>query len=211
MNHSDNPIQNDDTLAVNSSDLRQYITANYIPVGRQKDVPYQEHRAGTSGRAAEMQTRYNEKIRFSLSDTEISCAEALYSALDNDRPFNRSEAGLPLTFSDELRNTMIEKGLNSTDVYYAAGVDRKLFSKILNNSQYAPKKDTCIALCIGLKLTLEEARELLSRAGYALSHASMRDVIIEYFFARKIWSLNTLNIKLTEYGEKPLAVQFELK
>ena len=208
MNNSDNmQKQNNNAIAVNSSDLRQYITANYSPGSGRKDIPYQDSCAGISGRAAEMQTRYNEKIRFSLSDTDVSCAEALYSALDNDRPFNRSEAGLPLSFSDELRNTMIEKGLNSTDVYYAAGVDRKLFSKILNNSQYAPKKDTCIALCIGLKLTLEEARELLSRAGYALSHASMRDVIIEYFFDRKIWSLNTLNIKLMEYGETPLGVQ----
>ena len=99
MNNNDDHKQNSDTIAVNNSDLRQYITANYIPGSGRKDIPYQDSCAGISGRAAERQTPYNEKISFSLSDTAVSNTEALYSALDNDRPFSRSEAGLPLSFS----------------------------------------------------------------------------------------------------------------
>ena len=39
MNNNDDYKQNRDTIAVNNSDLRQYITNNYIPESGQKDIP----------------------------------------------------------------------------------------------------------------------------------------------------------------------------
>lgn len=106
------------------------------------------------------------------------------------------------TFVDGVFNIIDKHGYNEPDVYKAAGIDRKLFSKIRSNRNYQPSKDTAIALSLALKLTLSQAKDLLSRAGYTFSHSNKRDIIIEYFFSEKIYDLFDLNEVLFSLNEK---------
>ena len=77
-----------------------------------------------------------------------------------------------------------------------------MFSKIVTNRDYKPAKDTAIALALALELTLEEANDLLSRAGYTFSHSNKRDIIIEFFFREKIYNLIDANDILYRLDEK---------
>ena len=99
-----------------------------------------------------------------------------------------------------------EKGEKESDVYKNAGIDRKLFSKILNNPAYHPKKATVIALCIALKLDIDNAVEFLESAGYALSPGEKRDIIVRYFIEKKIFDIDIINCALYEFGEKTIGV-----
>ena len=56
-----------------------------------------------------------------------------------------------------------------------------------------------LALAIALELTLEETDDLLERAGYALSHASKFDVIVEYFIVNKKYNIFEMNEVLFRY------------
>ena len=108
------------------------------------------------------------------------------------------------TFSEMLQKFIQGKDMSNADVYNAAGIDRRHFSKIISEEGYRPEKETCIALALALKLTLPEAEKLLNSAGFAFSHSSVRDIIIEYFFKREIYDKFALNEVLSDMLELPL-------
>ena len=105
-----------------------------------------------------------------------------------------------MTFSEALLDWLIAKDLNDPDVYKKANIDRKLFSKIRNNPDYKPKKNTAIALALALELDLEETKEFIGRAGYALTHSSKYDIIIEYFIRQKNYNVFEINEVLFAYN-----------
>ena len=107
-----------------------------------------------------------------------------------------------ISFVNKLEYYIREKKLDATDVYKKANIDRRLFSKMICNRDYQPSKDTVVALIFSLKLNLDEAKDLLERAGYTLSHSIRRDIIIEYFIKEGVYNLNNINAFLYNMDEK---------
>ncbi len=108
------------------------------------------------------------------------------------------------TFSEYLMYLIETKGMTNVEVYKRALVDKKAFSKIKNDSKHRPQKITAMCLCVGARLNLDEAKDLLGRAGYALSPSDKTDVIFSYFIENQIYDMIELDIMLEEYGEKCL-------
>ena len=104
------------------------------------------------------------------------------------------------TFPQYLLYLISEKGMENAEVYKRAIVDKKVFSKIKNNPEYHPQKLTALCLCIGAKLNLDESKDLLARAGYALSPCDKTDIIFSYFIEHGIYDMIELDIQLEEHG-----------
>ena len=104
------------------------------------------------------------------------------------------------TYSEYLMYLIKERHMENAEVWKRAIVDKKVFSKIKNNANYHPNKLTALCLCVGAKLNLDESKDLLARAGYALSPCDKTDIIFSYFIENEIYDMIELDIQLEEHG-----------
>lgn len=108
-------------------------------------------------------------------------------------------------FSEYLLQLIDKKGMTDTACYRKANIDRKLFSKIRSNPDYHPKKGTVLSFALALELNLEETKDLLARAGYALSPSSKSDLIVEYFIQHGQPDVIAIDQALQYFGQPSLA------
>lgn len=119
--------------------------------------------------------------------------------LDDDLTtfLKKKDAGFAVT----LVNLIEHSGKKNSEVYKKANVDKKLFSKIVNNVNYHPSKQTAVAFAIALELNFQQTQDLIGRAGYTLTHSSRFDLIIEFFIRRKLYNIFEINEVLFEFDE----------
>ena len=106
------------------------------------------------------------------------------------------------SFSQKLAQIIKSKGFSNPEVYKRAVVDKKVFSKINNDPTYSPSKMTAMQLCVGAQLTIDQTKDLLRRAGYALSPANITDLIFAFFIENGIYDMLEIDIRIEEHGQK---------
>lgn len=185
-------------------DVDSYIDANYV-----REQNKREYYGRTREIADEADSAEKCLVR--------SCREeeAEYSPLPAEESLMSMAA--PLSLEDEFENLgasfheklfeLIDKaGMDNKDVYKRANMDRKHFSKIQCDANYHPKKKTVMALCIGLQLDIDEARDLMARADWAFSPSSKFDLIVQKAIIDREYDIMQLNMTLFKYTNEILGV-----
>ncbi len=108
------------------------------------------------------------------------------------------------TFAEMVARKLGEKGMSDAECARRANLDRHVFGRIRNNMGYRPARQTALALALALELSLDEAKELLTKAGCGLTHGRKTDVAVEYCITAGRWDVNEINAILFKLELQPL-------
>jgi len=105
-----------------------------------------------------------------------------------------------LTFGEYLQQMINKKGMTNKSVYLESGLSKQYFSKLLNNKVALPAKEKILSIAVTLKLNLDETKDFLLHAGYALSPYSKTDLVFEYYITKGKYCLLEISAAMVELG-----------
>ena len=168
--------------------VASYIDENYV-----ETVSY--------GATARRNLRPSHRRDMEICEASTVMAEreayAPIKALSLEDMLKEADAG----FTETLLKLIDKTGKKDSQIYKKALLSKQHFSKIRNNPDYKPTKPTAIALALALELDLEETKDLIDRAGYALTNSSKFDLIIRYFIENKNFNIVEINLALYEFDQ----------
>jgi O-acetyl-ADP-ribose deacetylase (regulator of RNase III) len=165
--------------------VASYIDENYVDA------------CETMAFAAEREKRPSFRRNAQICESRAVMEAACPKAMSLEDMLKQEDAG----FTETLLKLIDQSGKKDSEIYKKANISKQHFSKIRNNPHYKPTKPTAIALALALELDMEQTKDLIGRAGYALTNSSKFDLIVRYYIEQQIYNIVEINIALYEFDQ----------
>lgn len=190
-------------------DVADYISCTYAPRPKTWYSVAPEDRVCYSADDDDIDySADNDGMRYSADYDDLIDQTILASESHSPLRFDPTRGFFQLdeSFGETVLKLIEAKGITEAQCYNKANISRAAFYKIRQSardpqSTYRPTKQTAQALAIALELSIDEADDLLERAGYAFSHSNKGDIIVEYFLVNKIYDIFAVNEALYHYDQ----------
>ena len=139
------------------------------------------------------------KLMFSRGSRTLTLEErraSILKRIDENKSFGRI-----------LMRLVSEKCDGKASICYkGAGVSRQIYSRIISDPTSRVSRRTAFQLCVGLRLTCEEADAFIKAAGYAFGSTDMESQVFAYCLSNGILNIFDINDLLCLCGCEPIAV-----
>jgi transcriptional regulator with XRE-family HTH domain len=174
----------------------------------QASIP--EYRLGTSKtkprQASKTQTRAAEKtsrVTEAVEQVRSVSPDLIKDLIDNPTQKNLDKVEIDENFAQMLNRLIEERGTKTNDIKDALGISGAAVSKWRNN-QTNPEKNSVFALAIFFRLSLEETKDMLMKAGFAINPSSIQDVILSALIRDGIYERPTIDELMENLDLVPL-------
>ncbi len=170
-------------------EVRDYITDSYTEGQREALKEHYDYptafRANRRPSRAEAPAPVPQEEQMAMSVCWEAGDEADYADVD-------------LSFAEMCEWWCRKKGLKKGQFFSASNISRATFSNIKLHPDRAPKKNTVLACAVGLKLDIDQAKDLLMRAGMIFSRHYPTDRLVEDCIRDGCWDIDEINFRLYE-------------
>ena len=189
-------------------DIDSYINDNYVEEKVKDEYPGFCGSMAKTDVAGSDESEPERTIRVASIRPDQFISDAMCEAsCKSQKSLDDVVNNLDKTFMEMVFTFADERGMTDVEVRKRANLDRKAFSKLKCGTSKNPSKSTALAFAVALRLNLDDTKDLLSRAGYALSPCSKQDLIVQYFIEHEVYDIYAINIALFDHGETYLGTQ----
>lgn len=164
------------------------------------DVVFANEELDTELESDSLQTKECEEEKFFLD--ELSSDRRCFSKTHSPHWDNLVLPPLGDSLQDilmEYVNRYLERTGKKESTVYAKAIMRKDHYSKIKSGKIVPRKYALLSLAIALELTKAETERMLKSAGYALSDASLGDLVIGFFLEEGFYDIDQINQMLLSY------------
>ena len=171
-----------------SDEIRHLISDHYHAFHKQELMQFYSRAESSSRRSAGREPR-----NIPVTDMSRPAAEEDTRA-ETAGDYREQDKSFP----DMCEWWCSKKHISKHRFYTDANITRQTFGAMKKHPNQVPKKTNVLACAIGLRLDLDQTKDLLARAGMTLSPYFALDKIVEYYIKKREYDIYEINAVLFE-------------